>query len=185
MRTRRILVEGMILATLAFSSCEPVLAQTSSNSILSSMTAYFTGFDSNKDAFAAHGLHVSTATTYVNGIGVSAELEADYQFGTEAQGKGFLIRETTDNAGIAGVILDQCVGVGYGVYYLDTRFSGGLDAGYRFDVSHVEGGIWGRAEKLATTNTGIFTEVEEKTEFGSGTKTPSIPTIKIGVFAKF
>jgi hypothetical protein len=155
---------------------------TNAPTIFNSISTYFTGFDSNYNAIAQHGIHVETATVYENGVGVEAEMEADYQFG---KANGFLLGATVDNAGIGGTIVDSDLRLGYAINYLDTRFSAGLDGGYRFDLGRAEAGIWGRAEKLATDNTGLYLELEEKPDFGAGTRTPAVPLVKLGVFVKF
>jgi hypothetical protein len=155
---------------------------TNAATIFDSVGAYFTGFNSNYNAIAAHHLHLESATVYDDGVGVAAELEADYQFG---QASGFLIGGTVDNAGIGGTIVSADARVGYAINYIDTRFSAGADGGYRFDVGRPEAGFWGRAEKLATENTGLYTEIEAEPDFGAGTKAPIVPKVKLGVFVKF
>lgn len=121
---------------------------TPQGSFFSSVSSYFTAFDTNSLTFQrTNEIDVFTGADTQDGI-TSASLSINYSLW-----KSIGIEETTRNAGIAGVVVSQQLGMSYSRVIYDLKLSAYLDGGYNLPRhgAFVECGL--RAFKALTANT--------------------------------
>lgn len=155
MRIKTLISSVLFATALVLGGCVEAYAQ-STNTFVGSVTSYFTSFNpALTNTFApSKNFDLWTGSEYVSGINVAADLGLEYKLpwlqGTKSH---WSAESVTKNAGIAGTILSQQVGVGFNYTITDTRVTGYLDGGYSWLNKSGFAEIGLRAKKALTDNT--------------------------------
>ena len=157
-----------------------------------SVAQYFSAFDTNSTTFATDTFDLWAGADTANNQNLAASLGLEILpfriehervcFGAVRWGRSHETRR------VAGTILSEQAGFGYNVTHFDTRLTGYVDTGYRFDTrqGYIAPGL--RVKKALTENTyaGVGLELPVYYTHGAGQSTgaPS-PTLSIFTGFKF
>lgn len=154
---KKIILASLLAFGLAFAG----RAQTNTTpqqTFFNSIGSYFTSMDTNSTTFhKANEFDVSLGADYVNNANVSSSLNIRY--GLYALGTNGLtlgLESVTRNAGIAGVIQSQQLGLTLSKAIYDVKITGFLEPGYNFPLHHSYAEIGAEAAKALTPNTYSF-----------------------------
>jgi hypothetical protein len=170
MKAFRVVMVGIMM--LAAGTAATTHAQSTSNAVpqgaqdfFSSVSQYFTGFNTNLSMLSAHHIEVWSAAEYNNGLNFADDLGVDYRFNG-----GFGLEAEFQNAGINGTILSAQFGPRYSIVYLDTEFAVGVNGGYRPQERWGEITPYVEARKSATLNTWIGLRLSYENDIGPGSQ---------------
>ncbi len=121
-------------------------------SFFQSVGSYFTSNDTNLDLSTGKA-ELWTGMAYQSGVNFAADLGIRYKLSKPGAASGVALESVTRNAGIAGTIVSQNIGVAYCIYNHAIELSGGLDVGYRFDEYKPDLSVFLDARKALTVNT--------------------------------
>lgn len=167
----------IMLLCLLFSggqaSAQTNAVPTTPATFFTSVSQYFASFDTNKTTFAkTNECDFWAGADYVSGVNISSSLGLEYQLWKKVS-----VESVTRNAGIAGTILSQQIGVGLNATLYDVKITGYLDGGYDFLHKQPYAALGARVKKALTQNTfaGLGLEAQVM-KHGSSTPTISIFT---------
>lgn len=183
-------LSALLLCALGVLGVEPAFSQPDTNAppsftpqgFLTSFKNYFLTSDTNSTTFTTHDFDVWAGADYVQGVNTAQSLGLEYDFYHLSNKNVSLSAESvTRNAGIAGIILNQQVGLGLNLTHFDTKITGFIDGGYDFDGARPYAAIGARIKKALTVNTFGGLGIEEH----FGTHSSRIPTMSIFAGAVF
>lgn len=131
-------------------------APTPQGTFFNSVAQFFTGFDTNSTTFLTDTVDIWAGADTVNNQNMAASLGIEF-LPLHSSSNSFLaalsVESVTRNATVAGTIVSEQAGFGYNFTHFDTRITGYLDGGYRFDTrqGYLAPGI--RIKKALTENT--------------------------------
>lgn len=177
----KILLIGAVMTCAALTSAHAQSPATNAvpptpDSFFNTAESYFTTFNTNLDAtFGATNYRgsVIVGADYVQSVNISSSLGISYDIG-----KGFSAESTTRNAGIAGVILSEQLGIGYNLVIHDLKITAYAAPGYDFNAKAVYGAVGARLSKALTSHTFAGIGLEE--HFGKGGVSPPILSVFTG-----
>jgi len=112
-------------------------AQTTNGTFFNSLEGYFASFNTNLDStFATERLEVATGVDSVqNGsVPLANSLRLSYAVYQPSNGVTQVsIENVVDNSGLAGTIVSEQAGIGFGFIVHDTKLTGYLDGLYDFN----------------------------------------------------
>lgn len=131
--------------------------QTPQGTFFGSVKTYFTSFDTNSTTFGTNStFDVWAGADYQNNLNFANSIGIEYKVGSLLS-----LESVTRNAGIAGTILSQQVGLGLNKTVYDTKLTGFIDGAYDFQLGrpYISPGL--RVKKALTDHTfaGIGIEV--------------------------
>lgn len=156
-----------------------------------SVAQYFSAFDTNSTTFSADTFDLWAGADTVNNQNLAASLGLEIlPFRSSSSSSSFLtnlsLESVTRNATVAGTILSEQAGIGYNLTHFDTRLTGYVDAGYRFDTrqGYVTPGL--RVKKALTENTYAGVGIELPVYFTHGnSQSAGTPSPTLSVFTGF
>ncbi len=160
-------------------------------SFFNSVAQYFSAFDTNSTTFATDTFDLWAGADTVNNQNLAASLGLEilpFRTSTNTFASALSLESVTRNATVAGTIVSEQAGFGYNLTHFDTRLTGYVDAGYRFDTrqGYVAPGL--RVKKALTENTyaGVGLELPVYFTHGAGQSTGAAsPTLSIFTGFKF
>jgi len=153
---KKIVLASALAAALA---SLPARSQTNTPpqaTFFNSLAQYFSAFDTNSATFRADTADVWVGADTVNNQNLAASFGIEilpFHPSTNNLLAALSFESVTRNATVAGVIISEQAGAGFNFTHFDTRLTGYVDAGYRFDArqSYVAPGL--RVKKALTDNT--------------------------------
>lgn len=169
-------------------------AQTTTNvppesTFFNSVLNYFSAFDTNSTTFATDTVDLWAGADTVNNQNLAASLGLEllpFRASTNSVAQNLSLESVTRNATVAGTIVSEQAGIGYNYSFHDTRLTGYVDAGYRFDTAqtYVAPGI--RVKKALSANTYAGVGLELPVYFGHGSgQSAGAPSPTLSVFTGF
>ena len=162
---------------------------TPEQTFFNSVAQYFSAFDTNSTTFATDMVNVWAGADTVNNQNLAASLGLEilpFRTSTNAVVSALSLESVTRNATVAGTIMSEQAGLGYNVTHFDTRLTGYVDAGYRFDTrqGYVAPGL--RVKKALTENTYAGVGLELPVYFSRGTgQSAGAPSPTLSIFTGF
>jgi len=184
-----LIVEAIILVGAICAKAQTNL--TPPQTFFQSTMNYFSSFNTNlADTFASDSVDVWAGADTVNNQTMAASFGIEYlpfhATSTNAFASGLSLESVTRNSTVAGTVVSEQGGIGFGLTHIDTRLTGYIDFGHRFDTdqSYFAPGL--RVKKALTDNTfaGVGLELPIYLSSGHGL-TSGAPAPTLSVFSGF
>ena len=154
-----------------------------------SVAQYFSAFDTNSTTFTTDTFDLWAGADTVNNQNLAASLGLEilpFRSSSNSVISVLSCESVTRNATVAGTIVSEQAGFGYNLTHFDTRLTGYVDAGYRFDTrqAYITPGL--RVKKALTENTYAGVGIELPVYFNHGVgQSAGAPAPTLSVFTGF
>ena len=133
-----------------------------SNTVIGSIFGYFGSFNTNLPV-GTPMLSLWAGADTVDNQEMAASMGVEFMpFATSTNAflSGLSVESVTRNATVAGTVLSEQAGIGWSITHVDTRLTGYIDIGDRFDTKQVYFVPGLRVKKMLTSNTFAGTGIE-------------------------
>lgn len=147
---------------------------------------YFSSFNTNlSDTFSTDTVDISAGADTVDNANMAASFTVEvlpFRSSSNVLASGLSIESVTRNATVAGILVSEQGGIGWSATHIDTRVTGYVDFGRRFDTSQNYFAPGLRVKKALTDNTfagvGLELPIYLNSNHGQSSGAPA-PTLSI------